>query len=68
MKRIRYIALLIVCISGASFLSGCESIDEVPPKTDTSTKAYKIPDPTPMTSQDYNDYNAIRAEYEAATK
>lgn len=67
MKSYKILAFAALGILASAFCS-CEKIDEVPPKTDTTTKYYKIPDPAPMTSLDYSDFNAIRSEYENATK
>ena len=48
-------------------LSSCEKVDEVPPyKESSSTKVYKLPDPTIMTAEETAELKAIKAEYEAA--
>jgi len=50
-------------------LCSCEEIDEVPPINESTTnKSYRIPDPEPMTSADVAAFNAIREEYQNATK
>lgn len=68
MKKSIYIGIAIAALSVVG-LTSCESIDEVPPyKESTTGKVYKIADPKPMTAQDVADFNAIRAEYEEATK
>lgn len=60
--------MLTVMIAGVA-LSSCEKVDEVPPYKESSTsKAYKLPDPTLMTADETAEFNAIKAEYEAATK
>ncbi len=60
---------LLMLISAPLFLPSCENIDEVPPyKETTSGKTYKIPDPEPMNSVDFETFNEIRDEYQQATK
>lgn len=68
-KHIIPAIILLVSVASGVALSSCEDIDEVPPyKESSSSKAYKLPDPTLMTPDETAEYNAIRAEYEAAIK
>lgn len=63
-------AFLILAVVGAGIVMGaCEKVDEMPPyKESSASKAYKLPDPTVMTADEVAEFNAIKAEYEAATK
>ena len=63
------IALFILagslCISAPLF-TACEDIDELPPRTDSSTSLqyYKMPDPVILTAEESAQVDAIRQEYE----
>lgn len=55
----------IICTATVS----CEKVDELPPINDTSTssKHYKVDDPTLPTDEQQALYEEIKAEYEDAT-
>lgn len=66
MKRYIFATIFTICI--ASCICSCENIDELPPiKESTSGKSYKLPDPQLMNAADHAAFEAIRAEYKAAT-
>lgn len=51
---------------GAPLLTSCEDIDELPPRTESSTSLqyYKMPDPVLLTAEESAQVDAIRQEYE----
>lgn len=65
---IRRMALAaLVAAAFSCFFTSCESVEEEPPMNEyTSGRAYRIPDPTPMTAAERSDYDAIRSEYQNA--
>lgn len=67
-KYIYPLAMAFAIMMSSGILSSCESYDEVPPRNESTTnKAYKIPDPTPMSTSDYAEFNSIRDEYTKGT-
>lgn len=68
-KYIQYIGVSLAVAVAGVVLGACDKIDDVPPYKESSTsKAYKLPDPTTMTADETAEFNAIKAEYDAATK
>ncbi len=69
MKKTIYFVTLL-CLTGIGLLfSSCEKYDEVPPINETtSNRTYYINPPSVMNPAETAEYNAIVAEYEAATK
>ncbi len=54
---------IIVCTFGI-VLSSCEKIEEIPPRQEGSAdRAYKMPDPTPLTIDELTIVEQIREEY-----
>ena len=61
------IILLIILVS--TIFVSCGDIDEVPPRASTSLEnRYYLPKGTPLTQQERDILNAMRLEYENATK
>lgn len=58
-----------LCMSAPLF-TACENIDELPPRTETSTSSqyYKMPDPVLLTAEESAQVDAIRKEYEESIK
>ena len=68
-KYISSACLPLIAAAAAIAMSACEKVEEVPPYKESSyNKAYKLPDPTLMTPDETAEFNAIKAEYDAATK
>lgn len=67
--NIHRMALAVFAASAAAcFFTSCESVKEEPPMNEyTSGRAYRIPDPTPMTAAETSEFNEIRNEYRNAT-
>lgn len=66
MKKNAYkwiIAAYLFCTCGT--YSGCEEADEVPPRPEksSSNKAYKMPEPIVLSTEEYAIVNLIREEY-----
>ena len=52
-KYIQYIGVSLAVAVAGVVLGACEKIDDVPPYKEASTsKAYKLPDPTKMTADE----------------
>lgn len=70
MKKHIYNWLFIAALGVISMASiSCEKVDELPPINDTSTssKHYKVDEPTLPTDEQQALYEEIRAEYNDAT-
>ena len=66
-KYIFRAGLVPVAVIACMALGACEKVDDVPPyKESSTTKAYKLPEPTLMTADETAEFNAIKAAYEAA--
>ncbi|MDR2282213.1 MAG: hypothetical protein LBE37_03340 [Sphingobacterium sp.] len=62
-KNIIIVALLVI-----TALAACKKLDEVPPKTDTtSTKNYNLPRPTVLTQEERDFVLKERQEYNELT-
>ncbi len=63
MKHIFYLCMAVIMT--ATIFTSCEKVDEVPPRSDssTSTKIYKLPDPERLSTDELKQVNAIKSEY-----
>lgn len=69
MKKTIYFVTLLCLTTVSTLFTSCEKYDEVPPINETtSNRTYYINPPSVMNPAETAEYNAIVAEYEAATK
>lgn len=60
MKMKKYLFFATVTL----ILAGCSNIEPEPPRKEGSmNKEYKLPDPTPLTADQCEEYNNRNAEY-----
>lgn len=70
MKTIYQYFLAGCLIAAPVFMTSCEDVDELPPRTEetTSNPTYKMPEPTVLTAEESTTVSEIMKEYQENVK